>query len=216
MTTLCIIGVSRGIGLETAKEAVRRGWSVRGLARNPAGGGLSGQRITLLSGDARDRVRVAETLEGSDAAVSAIGLGPTSRRVTLFSDSISVLIRAMEAQGVRRLVAVTGIGAGNSRGKGGWFYDWIVMPFVLHAVYADKDREERLIEESPLDWTIVRPGMLTNAKPTGSVLALTDPAQHRMGRISRADVARFICDAIAEHRFIHEAPVVVGAPRASG
>ena len=210
MTSLCIIGVSHGIGLATAKEAVKRGWTVHGLARNASAGGLAGERITLLSGDARDPVRVADALSGCDVALSAIGVKSMRGNARLFSDSIGVLIAAMKAQRLRRLVAVTGIGAGDTRGKGGFLYDWVIFPLLLGAIYADKNREEKLIRESNLDWTIVRPGILTNAKPKGLISAHTQREDYRMGRISRADVATFICDTIENGTHIREAPLIIG------
>ena len=209
MTALCIIGVSRGIGLATAKAAIKRGWAVHGLARNPAAGGLSGERITLLSGDARDPSRVAEALSGCDAAVSAIGVKTMRGHAKLFSDSIAVLIEAMQAQGARRLVAVSGIGAGDTRGKGGFLYDWIFFPLILGSIYADKNREEALIRASNLDWTIVRPGILTNGKPKGAINAFTRRDDYRPGRISRADVATFMCDCIEHGDHIGEAPLII-------
>lgn len=57
--------------------------------------------------------------------------------------------------------ATRGIGAGDSKGHGGFFYDRIFYPLLLKAVYSDKDRQESLIRASNADWTIVRPGFLT-------------------------------------------------------
>jgi putative NADH-flavin reductase len=115
----------------------------------------------------------------------------------------------METRGIRRLVAVTGIGAGDTRGKGGFLYDWIVFPLLLGGIYADKNREEKLIRASNLDWTIVRPGFLTNGPPKGVVTALTQRKDYRAGRISRADVASFICDAIEHGEHVGEAPLII-------
>jgi len=208
MTTLAIIGVSRGIGLATAKEALERGWHVRGLARNPAGGGLEGSGITLLSGDARDATRVAELVEGADAVVSTLGTDKQSGRVTLFSKSAKNLIAAMQSRDVRRLVAVSAIGVGDSWGHNGFLNDWVVFPLFRGGVHADKNREEKLIRESNLDWTIVRPPKLTNGRRTGRYEVITICDDYRSGKISRKDVAHFICECIAASAHIHEMPEV--------
>ena len=63
---------------------------------------------------------------------------------------------------MKRLIAVTGLGAGDSRGHGGFIYDAVVFPLLLKRVYDDKDVQERIVRSSGLDWTIVRPGLLTN------------------------------------------------------
>ena len=107
------------------------------------------QRRVLKS---REKILVVFAL-GVDAT------GPTS----LFSDATKILITAMQAAGVRRLVAITGIGAGETRGHGGLIYDWIIFPLFTRHRYADKDRQEALIEASGLDWVIVRPAPFDRA-----------------------------------------------------
>ena len=64
----------------------------------------------------------------------------------------------MKMAGVRRLICVTGIGAGDSKGHGGFLYDRIFNPLLLKTIYEDKDRQESLIKASDVDWVIVRPG----------------------------------------------------------
>ena len=79
---------------------------------------------------------------------------------TLFSKATRVLVDAMQAKGVKRLLVVTGLGAGDSRGHGGLLYDAVLFPLVLKRVYDDKDVAEQIVKASGLDWTIVRPGAL--------------------------------------------------------
>ncbi|WP_315900023.1 NAD(P)H-binding protein [Roseovarius atlanticus] len=69
---------------------------------------------------------------------------------------------------------------------------------MLGRPYADKDRQEALIMDSPLDWTIARPVILTNGTRTGSYQVLRDPKAWRNGLISRADTACYLIDAIEQ------------------
>ena len=64
--------------------------------------------------------------------------------------------------------------------------------------YADKDRQEKLITGSDLDWTIVRPVILTNGAKSGRLKVLRDPSSWRNGLVSRADVASYLIDAVEE------------------
>jgi uncharacterized protein YbjT (DUF2867 family) len=116
---------------------------------------------------------------------------------TLFSETTRVLIDAMGAGGVRRLVAVTGFGAGRSRDAMS-FVERAGHKAVLGRPYADKDRQEALIEASDLDYTIVRPVILTNSARTGRFKVLREPAQWRNGLIPRADVAAYLVDAVEQ------------------
>ena len=92
---------------------------------------------------------------------------------------------------MKRLIAVTGLGAGDSRGHGGLLYEQLSFP-CLKRVYDDKDVQEWIIRSSGLDWTIVRPGLLTDRPATGRYRVLTAPKDWRFGVISRADVANFL------------------------
>src|SRR5215213_9791961 len=93
---------------------------------------------------------------------------------------------------------VTGIGAGESRGHDGVLYDWIGLPLIVGAIYADKDRQEAFVKASGLDWTIVRPTLLTNGPRTGQYRVLTNLEGVHGGRISRADCADCLMRAIVE------------------
>lgn len=204
-----VAGASRGIGAAVVEQALSLGWTVHAMARSPMTAFGSHPRLMPVLGDCREPTLLAEGVMGCDAAVNTIGTGPAWSQVTLFSAHTSALLRAMWGANVRRLIAVTGLGAGDSRGHGGFLYDRIVYPLALAQVYADKDRQEVLIRQSGLQWTILRPGMLTNGPATGRVTALTAPGTYRFGRIARADVAATILACIAEGRHVGAAPVLV-------
>jgi len=99
------------------------------------------------------------------------------------------------------------LGAGNSRGHGGLFYDAALWLF-LGRVYADKDAQEWIIRRSRLDWTIVRPSVLTTGAATGAYRVLVDARDWRSGFISRADVADFLVKQIGDASLVHEMPVL--------
>ncbi len=111
----------------------------------------------------------------------------------------------MKAAGVKRLIAVTG----DSRGHGGILYDAVVFPLLLKRVYDDKDVQERIIRSSGLDWTIVRPGLLTNRPETGKYRVLTAPNEWRFGTISRADVADFLIRQIDDRALVGATPLLI-------
>ena len=89
----------------------------------------------------------------------------------LFSVATRVLVNAMESSAVRRLICITGFGAGDSRGRGGFLYN-AALCLILSRIYADKDAQEWIIRRSQLDWTIVRPTILTDGRRTGAYRVL--------------------------------------------
>ena len=209
MATVLILGASKGIGFETVKRALAAGHTVRALARSANDMLLDHPRLQKIAASALDKDAVTQALAGADAVIQSLGHGPTLLPVTLFSDATRILVDAMTAHGVRRLIAVTGLGAGDSRGKGGFFYDVLLFPLVLKRIYDDKDVEEMIIRYSTLEWTIVRPGILTGGPARGRIQVLTEPKDWRLGRISRADVAEFLVGQLSDRSLIGKTPLLI-------
>jgi uncharacterized protein YbjT (DUF2867 family) len=214
MAKVLIIGGSRGIGLETTRAALRAGHSVRALARSAAIIPIRNVGLDKVSGNALDPDTVRNALRDIDVVIQTLGVDVSPwavlERTTLFSQSTRILVDAMKAAGLKRLIAVTGLGAGDSRGHGGLLYDAVVFPLLLKRVYDDKDAQEWIIKTSGLDWTIVRPGLLTNSAATGIYRVLTAPKDWRFGMVSRADVADFLIRQVDDHALIGTTPLLIG------
>jgi uncharacterized protein YbjT (DUF2867 family) len=116
----------------------------------------------------------------------------------------------MRQRGVPRLVCITGMGAGDSKGHGGFLYDWLIQPILLRKVYEDKDRQEALVRASGLDWVIVRPSVLNDKTEPQPVRALTDLSGFHGGTISRQNVAKFVVDQVTADTWLRKAPLITG------
>jgi uncharacterized protein YbjT (DUF2867 family) len=213
MANVLVIGASRGIGLETVRTALSRGYRVRALARSAAGIPIQDGGLAKISGDALDSDTVRTTLQDVDAVIQTLGVDFSPRLIfegtTLFSASTRILVDAMKAQGVKRLITVTGLGAGDSRGHGGLVYDAVIFPLLLKRVYDDKDVQEWIVRSSGLDWTIVRLGLLTNRPATGRYRVLTAPKDWQFGVITRADVADFLVRQVDDRALIGATPLLI-------
>jgi len=205
-----IVGASKGIGLETTRQALDAGHNVRALARSANAIAVSNPSLEKKRGDALKSEDVEAALVGVDVVIQTlgVGLGDLFRPVNLFSDATRVLIAAMRSQGINRLICVTGFGAGDSRASISCLQR---LPFqiVFGRAYDDKSLQEKLIKESELDYTIVRPGVLTSGPRTGRYRVLVDPSQWRNGIIARADVAEFLVRQIGDQTYIRETPVLI-------
>jgi uncharacterized protein YbjT (DUF2867 family) len=213
MAKVLIIGASHGIGLETVKAALRAGHSVRALARSAAIIPIQDANLDKVSGNALDPDTIRNALRDIDVVIQTLGVDFSPMLVfegtRLFSESTRILVDAMKAAVVKRLITVTGLGAGDSRGHGGLLYDVVVFPLLLKRVYDDKDVQEWIIKSSGLDWTIVRPGLLTNRPATGRYRVLTAPEDWRFGMISRADVADFLVRQVDDRALIGTTPFLI-------
>ena len=209
MAIVLIIGASRGIGLETVRAAVEGGHSVRALARSARRIPVDHPKLEKMAG--LEMARVKRALTGVDVVIQSLGVsaGPEIilKPTRFFSKATRVLVTAMEEAQVKRLICVTGFGAGDSRGRGGFLYS-AAFHLLLGRVYDDKDVQERIVRRSKLDWVIVRPVILTDGPKTNAYRALVDPRGWTCGFISRADVADFLVKQIDDGTFLHKTPVL--------
>ena len=178
MATILIIGASRGIGLETVKAALDAGHSVRALARSARRIRVDHPKLEKMAGDALEMATVKRALTGVDGIIQSLGVsvGPEIilEPTRLFSKATRVLVAAMEEARVTRLICVTGFGTGDSRGRGGFLCS-AAFHLLLGRIYNDKDRQERIVRRSKLDWVIVRRVILTDGPKTKPTMTSAAP-----------------------------------------
>ncbi|MFD7652483.1 NAD(P)H-binding protein [Actinosynnema sp. NPDC059797] len=179
-----IAGGHGKIALSTQRLLAARGDGATALVRNPdhfddvrAAGGDP----VLCDLEAADVASVAGHLAGADAVLFAAGAGPGSgvaRKDTVDRAASALLADAAERAGVRRFVQISSTGIGRTTGDE-----------VFDAYLRAKGAAEDDLRERDLDWTILRPGRLTDDEPTGLVALSEEPVR---GDVPRADVAAVV------------------------
>ncbi|MEO1090345.1 MAG: SDR family oxidoreductase [Pseudomonadota bacterium] len=213
MAQVLVIGASRGVGLAVVRRALGEGHDVRALARSADKIDIDDPRLEKVSGDALSAREVRAALEGIDAVIQTLGV--TARPDTIvagtkvFSKATRLLVEAMEAVGVARLIALTGFGTGDSRNQGGCLWD-LGFNLFLGRIYDDKNVQEHLIRHSSLAWTIARPVILTDGPARSTYRVIVDPRDWRGGFIARGDVAEFLVEQVTSERYLRQAPVLIG------
>jgi uncharacterized protein YbjT (DUF2867 family) len=205
---ILVIGATGGTGRLIVSQALAQGHEVTALVRSPEKGReLTGAK--LFVGDARDEATLRIALKGQQIVISALGT-PVSpfREVTLLSTATQALVTAMKAENVPRLICITGIGAGDSKGHGGFLFDHLILPLLLRKVYADKNRQEDIVRKSGLDWVIVRPAVLNNKPSRDTIRALTNLSDFHGGTISREDVAKFSLHQALSDTWLEHSPLI--------
>jgi putative NADH-flavin reductase len=198
---ILVLGAAGGVGRLFVKEAVAHAHRVTAFVRNRGITLLDG--ATVVHGNVLDTTALSSALSGQDAVVYAIGVkstGPT----TLFSESTRLLLAAMEQQHVKRLVCITGIGAGETKGHGGFLYDHFIFPLFTKNRYADKELQEQLIRQSNLDWTIVRPAPFSEARAQAAFQVLTEVGSAVLRKVSRAEVASFVLTELETGKYLRQ------------
>jgi uncharacterized protein YbjT (DUF2867 family) len=205
---LLVLGASGGVGSRLVAQALAAGHMVTAQARSagrvPAG-------ATEATGHPADPAFLAAHVPGHDAIAFCVGIdsmGPT----TLFSDSARVLIAAMASADVRRIAVLTGIGAGDTQGHGGWLYNRVIYPLFTRHRYEDKTRQEALFEASGTDWTIVRAApFVSRAAAEPLQVHETIPPGLQLTAITRDEVAAFMLGALTDGTYVRR-KIFVGRP----
>lgn len=208
---IIVFGASQGLGKQVVQRALAAGHRVTAFARHPERLGISHERLRLVAGDATSAAAVAKAVKGQRAVVCTLGI-PTREalgfgRSPVLTAGIANIIEGMERHGVRRLVLETAIGTGDSKRSLGWPAR-IASRGVLGYLFREKDRQERMVRESGLDWTIVRPSALTGGPLTDRLLEDPPQTYGLFTHVSRADVAEDIVRILAEERYIGRALAV--------
>lgn len=197
---ICVFGGTGATGSLFVSQALDQGWDVTVYIRSPEKLGDLKAKVTAINGTLEDREKITQAIGGQDVIVSTLGSKQPDPG-SLLADATRLIVEAMSSENIARILAVSSLGCRESLKliSNLRFLEMINGPFRPN--WDDKDNQEAIIEESGLDYTIARPGGLTDAPLTGSYHV---SAQHKavpqdLLMISRADVAHFLVQAIKGH-----------------
>ncbi len=206
---LLIIGATGGTGKELVAQALAQGHFVKALVRNPARISAAHEHLTVLQGNVLDQSSLERAMPGTDAVICALGHKRWFIPSSILSEGTNNIIAAMKKYSVKRLICETSLGVGDSRGKLGLYYTLFVIPFITFFYFHDKWRQEQLIQQSGLEWIIVRPGQLTNGKKRGTYRHGTELGNYFLTlSISRADTADFMLKQLFDNTYLYKTPAV--------
>ena len=205
-----ILGSTGRIGSQVLDGALSHGYEVTVLVRDR---GRVEQRngLSVVVGDVRDERAISAALRDVDAVIAALGPRSNTRAE---EDGLALgmhnLVAAMAGARVQRLVALSGAGVdvpGDRKPVLDRMMSGVVRRFARHIVGA-KQREFEIFSASELDWTALRPPLVTDGSARGYRLDLSlQPG----ARVTRADVAQALVDQLVDRAFIRAAPFVLPA-----
>jgi uncharacterized protein YbjT (DUF2867 family) len=194
---ILVLGASQGTGALSVKSALAKGHSVSAFSRTPAKLDVTHAALTKIAGDFHDEASVHSAVAGHDAVIicaSPSSLGAIKEKPDYFSRGTKYCIDAMKEHSVKRLVVLTAHGVGATKPAASWFQRTFLIGGLLKGFFRDHEVQERITEESGLDFVIARPTRLTNGKAKGTYVRTTELISVP-GSISRADVADFLVEA---------------------
>ncbi len=203
-----VFGATGRIGEQVVRQALDAGHKVTAVVRDPARFDVSHPALEVVAVPGlTDPELLRPALDGSDAAIS--GVGPRGRKDgPVSSTATRGILRAMEASGVRRFVAVSAVPVGPLPEGESFVNRRILLPFMgvfARDVYADLAAMEDEIRRSATEWTIVRPPKLVNKPLTGKYRTCVGGNVPRGYSISRADVAHAMLAALDDPATVRQA-----------
>jgi putative NADH-flavin reductase len=204
---LYIIGGTGKTGRELIKQSLEQGHLVTALVRNPNRLKINHPNLSKVKGNVLDLKSFDHSIGNHDAVLSALGHKRYIIKTSILSEGTKNIIAAMEKQNVKRLICITSLGINDSRFKLGLYYTLFTIPFILLFYFIDKSKQEKIIFNSGLDWTIIRPAQLTNGKKRTNYKHGSNVGNYILTKmISRASVAHFMLSQLTNISYIRKTP----------
>jgi putative NADH-flavin reductase len=203
---IIIFGSTGSVGKHLVSQALEEGHQVTAFARDTRKIELTHQNLRKVPGDVMDYDSVAEAMPGHDAVMCVLGAG---LKGGLRASGTRHIVEAMHANDISRLICQSTLGIGDSRGNLNFFWKYIMFGGLLRAAYADHEQQEKVVKESGLEWTIVRPGAFTDDPQRGTYRhGFSGKDKTTELKVSRADVASFLLAQLVDKTYLHKTPGV--------
>lgn len=209
---ITVFGATGGTGQQLVRQALDAGHKVTAVVRNPDRLPVRHERLEVVTADVTDPGALRPAVAGRDAVLSALG-APGNKGAGIASAGTRSLLRAMEAEGVRRNLAVSAVPVGPDPEGERLLFRTVVSPLVRRAfkdVYADLAVMEDVIRSSSAAWTIVRPPQLHDGPLTGTWERRFGGAVPRRHKISRADLADAMLSMVEDAEAVGQVVGVAG------
>ena len=193
---LTVLGATGGVGRHIVTHALADGHEVTAAVRDPARLPARHPKLAVLLTNALEAASVKEAIEGADAVLSGIGSADRHDPHKPASRSARATVQAMIATDVRRIIVVSAAPLNRSGAGQSLLTRRVLSPLlwaILKEMYLDLELMERILRDSGLDWTSVRPPKLLN-KPGQGRYRHAIEADPGGSTIPRADVARAMLD----------------------
>ena len=202
MKQLCVFGASGRTGLMLINIAVERGYPVTAFCRNGSDRQYLPENVVCVVGDILNMESLDQAVAGADVVICAYGQREPYRDV-FCADATAMIIQSMKKNAVDRLLCITNALAGDCSSNRSLFIRLMARfsRLVRPAVAADRDEQERLVEGSGLNWTIVKPSELMDENEKSRFVHGEDLMIDAYSRISRYHLSNFMLDHLEADKY---------------
>jgi putative NADH-flavin reductase len=207
-----IFGATGFSGQAILAEAIKQGNEVTVLVRDSSKVKINHNNLRIVEGNVLDSQKVAFVIQNQEAVIQCLGVGGKGdgKPTTFISDATKIIVDEMQKQNIKRLIALSNVGAGNSIAFQPWFFTKIILTYFmkwLKVIIDDKNRMEPIIMNSNLNWTIVRCPNIVDKPAKGKYNATLDGKGLKLS-ITLDDLSKFIVGQLKETTFNKQAPCV--------
>ncbi|MFE3446842.1 NAD(P)-dependent oxidoreductase [Nocardia sp. NPDC059180] len=203
---IAIFGATGTLGRHVVERGLAQGHEVTILTRDATRVGQKHERLRVIEGDVLDPAAVEQVVAGQEAVLVSLGNG---RKGVVRAEGARVIMAAMQRNGVKRLICQSTLGVGDSSGNLNFLWKYVIFGMLLRPAFADSVHQEKYVQASDLDWTIVRPSAFTDGPATGSYRRGFPATETGLAlKISRADIADFMLEQLIDRTYVHRAAAI--------
>ncbi len=200
---LTIFGATGRTGKLLIKQALEAGHELTLNVRNANAITIVNKNLMVIESDLSNKVQLTEVIKGADACISVLGGNSLTKHANEFCKGIENIVSVMETCGVKRFIYLSSLGAGESKYLMPAITRLLLVHLILRIPIQDHTRNQQVIAQSKLQWTIVQPGGLTDNKLSEIYKSGNETISIKGSpAISRANVAHFILSEVAKNKFI--------------
>lgn len=216
MKTIAVFGGNGRTGLEILRQALDKGYKVKALVRNPASFNIQHERLEVLQGTPMKKEDVEMTIKGADTVFVALNIARTADNPwakvksppDLLKVSMTHIVESMKKHGISRVLTVSAWGAGDSYREANWMFRFLINKTNVGIAYKGHEEQEKVLKNSGLNWTAVRPVGLTNSQASKPTRVSIGGSKKLKMAISRKDVARFMLETLDDKAYFQAAPSI--------
>ncbi|MCC7302536.1 MAG: NAD(P)H-binding protein [Bacteroidia bacterium] len=216
MEKVAIFGGTGRTGKHLVEQVAARGIIPICLVREKSKEKITERKAFSIIGSPLEYEDVLATIEGCDAVLVALNIArksdwPWAKVVTppnLLDIAMKNIVKAMNDSGVRRVITVSAWGVGDSYSEVNWMFRFLINKTKVGIAYAGHEDQEKVLRQSGLDWTAVRPVGLTNENWHSPIRVSFKGENKLRMTINRKDVAKFMLDILEDKKYFQTTPSI--------
>ncbi len=213
---ILIIGATGRTGRPIVEEALKQGYELNVLVRDKNKIPFNSKLIKVYQGTPARQTDVAAAMQGCEVIISALGIArasdaPWSKLISpknFISESMKNVLAEADQQNLKRLITISAWGVGETKKEIPFWFRWLINYTNLRPVYADHESQEKLLVNSNLNWTAVRPVALNDSKKIKTLKVSFNNSPKPSLYISRQSVAKFMVDIVKSDKYDLKSPTI--------